>query len=138
MILYSIFLLMTICGGRNWQHFGISYDVVVSLVSLSLCVSGMQTNQGIIFAISAVAFIVFPFMVFLAYEHRVVRQVKMLISSAQKSNAIVDSLFPSDIRDKLFQQLVMHNNVDSKSGTQIAELHPDTTVVFAGRFQVNF
>jgi class 3 adenylate cyclase len=87
----------------------------------------MYTNQGIIFAVTAVAFIVFPFMVFLAYEHRVSRQQKRLLLSAERSNAIVDSLFPSGVRDKLYPQDVN----DKNCGTPIADLHPDTTVIFA-------
>jgi hypothetical protein len=95
----------------------------------------MQTNQGIIFAVSAVAFIVFPFVVFLAYEHRVSRQQKLLMSSAQRSNAIVESLFPSNVRDKLYPH---DENGITNSGTPIADLHPDTTVIFAGTFLVIF
>jgi hypothetical protein len=89
-----------------------------------------QTSQGIIFAVSAIAFIVFPFIVFMTYEHRVSRQQKLLMSSAQRSNAIVESLFPSNVRDKLYPQ----DTNDNDSGTPIADLHPDTTVLFAGMF----
>jgi class 3 adenylate cyclase len=66
--------------------------------------------------------------VFLAYEHRVSRQQKKLMSSAQRSNAIVESLFPSNVRDKLYPQDADDQN---DSGAPIADLHPDTTVVFA-------
>jgi hypothetical protein len=96
----------------------------------------MRTNQGIIFAVSAVAFIVVPFMVFLAYEHRVSRQQKRLMSSAQRLNAIVDSLFPPNVRDKLFPPIDTNNKyqeVENDSGAPIADLHPETTVIFAGK-----
>jgi hypothetical protein len=93
--------------------------------------SAFRTNQGIIFAVTAVAFIVVPFMVFLTYEHRVSRQQKLLMSSAQRSNAIVDSLFPSNVRDKLYPHET--NDPYIKSGAPIAELHPDTTIIFAGK-----
>jgi Adenylate and Guanylate cyclase catalytic domain len=91
----------------------------------------MQTNQGIIFAVSAVAFIVLPFMVFLAYEHRVSRQQKLLMSSAERSNAIVESLFPSNVRDKLYPLDTIDENEERNTGAPIAELPPDTTVLFA-------
>jgi hypothetical protein len=94
----------------------------------------MQTKQGIIFAVSAVAFIVFPFMVFLAYEHRVTRQQKLLMSSAQRSNAIVESLFPSSVREKLYPLHTIGEKGEVDSGAPIADLHPDTTVIFAGMF----
>jgi class 3 adenylate cyclase len=101
---------------------------VFQLTRFNYVYKAIQTNQGIIFAVSAVAFIVFPFMVFLAYEHRVSRQQKKLMSSAQRSNAIVESLFPSSVRDKLYLQ---DSDDRNDSGAPIADLHPDTTVVFA-------
>jgi hypothetical protein len=89
----------------------------------------MHTNQGIIFALSDVAFIVFPFVVFSVYEHSVSRQQKLLRSSAQRSNAIVDSLFLSNIHDKLM--MPTDQNGESNSYAPIADLHPETTVLFA-------
>lgn len=92
----------------------------------------MQTNQGVIFAVSAVAFIVLPFMVFLAYERRVSQQQKLLMSSAQRSNAIVDSLFPSNVRDKLYATGNNDKNIEGQNSAPIADLYPETTVLFAG------
>jgi hypothetical protein len=73
-------------------------------------------------------------MVFMTYEHRVSRQQKLLMSSAQRSNAIVESLFPSNIRDKLYPQDTNDPKGDNNnnSGAPIADLHPDTTILFAG------
>jgi hypothetical protein len=102
-----------------------------------LQISAMKTNQSIIFAGTAVALIVVPFMVFLSYEQSVSRQQKLLVSSAQRSNAIVDSLFPSNIRDMLYpQEMEDPNGTNKSSGAPIAELHPDTTVIFAGMYAV--
>jgi hypothetical protein len=72
-------------------------------------------------------------MVFMIYEHRVSRQQKLLMSSAQRSNAIVASLFPSNVRDKLYPQDSNDPKGDNNnSGAPIADLHPDTTILFAG------
>lgn len=94
--------------------------------------SANQTNQGIIFACSAVAFIVFPFMIFIIYERRVSQQQKILMSSAERSNAIVASLFPSNVRDKLYPTTDTKDKNNLDSGAPIAELYAETTAIFAG------
>ena len=99
-----------------------------------------------IFAVSAIAFIVIPFLVFILYDQKLARQQNEIISSAKRSNAIVSSLFPSHIRDQVINATTAttQNTMGRKSFKQsesallfssappIAELYPEATVLFAG------
>ena len=79
-----------------------------------------------------------PFIVFIIYEKRVSRQQKKIITSANQSHAIVSSLFPTSVRDKLYPTDGEVKQQDSdqekaKVYQPIAELYPDATVLFAGK-----
>ena len=73
------------------------------------------------------------------------RQHADIVNTANRSQAIVSSLFPSNVRDQLLHQDGPNtNNISTKglsattnksflpklSGPPIAELYPDTTVLF--------
>jgi Adenylate and Guanylate cyclase catalytic domain len=103
---------------------------------------GFTTSKPIIFALSAAAFILFPFAAFLAYDRKVTRQQEEILSTANRSHAIVSSLFPSNVRDKLYSNqdpnsnasnslATTNNNLTALMGPPIAELYPETTVLFA-------
>ena len=79
------------------------------------------------------------------YDRTVTRQQKEILSTANKSHAIVASLFPSNVRDKLLNQDMSQvvgadPNMIGKNGTTsnyskimgppIADLYPNTTVLF--------
>jgi hypothetical protein len=49
------------------------------------------------------AHLVFTSLVFLLYDRLVERRQKKVMSTAVQSSAIVSSLFPSQVRDRLFQ-----------------------------------
>jgi Adenylate and Guanylate cyclase catalytic domain len=117
------------------------------------------TSNPIVF--SMVAFLIFLFtsMVFFLYDRGVERRQRMVVTSAERSSAIVSSLFPSAVRDRLYaipenamaQNLVpesakgkLHRflredtvnsttfgTAGTPAETPIAELYPDTTVLFA-------
>lgn len=100
-----------------------------------------NTNNDIILAISSVVFIIFPCLVFLAYNRKVERQRKDIMDTAKRSDAIISSLFPSNVRDKLYpiDNIVGNNKSDLNDGPSknlssppIAQLYPETTVLFAG------
>jgi hypothetical protein len=87
---------------------------------------------------STAAFILFPFVAFLIYERKVSRQQEEILSTANRSHAIVSSLFPSNVRDQLYLNEEINKNKNTNSSTPsalmgppIAELHPETTVMFA-------
>ena len=74
------------------------------------------------------------------YDRTVKKQQNEILTTANRSHAIVSSLFPSNVRDQL--QLNGTNiilsgdktkaiyNLTQILGPPIAELYPDTTVVF--------
>jgi hypothetical protein len=111
-----------------------------------LCL-GFVTSNPIIFALSAAAFILFPFAAFLIYDRKVTRQQEEILSTANRSHAIVSSLFPSSVRDQLYSNQDIDKKANTNLTTQqspsaalmgppIAELYPETTVLFAD--MVNF
>lgn len=71
-------------------------------------------------------------------------QQRVILSTAKRSNAIISSLFPSNVRDKIYRTEIDdigQKKRNSQSGASpsvssapIAELYPDTTVLFAGKF----
>jgi hypothetical protein len=96
-----------------------------------------DTNQGIIFAISAAAFIIIPFLVFLVYDQKSLHRQEVILTSANQNNAIVSALFPKNVREKIM-------SVDANGNTMlhllssntimdtppIADLFPETSVLF--------
>lgn len=61
-----------------------------------------QTSNPIIFTAAAVLIFVFTSAVFLLYDYMVERRQKKVLSTAVRSTAIVSSLFPAVVRDRLF------------------------------------
>jgi hypothetical protein len=100
-----------------------------------------MTYRGIIFACSAVLFIFLPFLAFVAYDRKMSHQQSKIISDSKRKNAIVSSLFPAAVRDKLMPLDMAERNEspDSKHkgsnqlNRPIADLYTDTTVLFAGK-----
>jgi hypothetical protein len=109
-----------------------------------------MTNNPIIFTVLAVMLFVFTSIVFLLYDFMVERRQKLVMTSAVRTNAIVSSLFPEAVRDRLYPAQMdeiqrngfrssMKGNAFRKSGDDtsaslcdrpIAELYPETTVLF--------
>jgi hypothetical protein len=61
------------------------------------------TNKPVLLTVSVVAVFLFTSIVFLLYDAMVKRRQALVLKSAERSNAIVSSLFPADIRDRLFK-----------------------------------
>lgn len=62
------------------------------------------TDEPIIFAIVTSSVVVFTSLVFLLYDMMVTRRQRKVMESANRTNAIVSSLFPKNVRDRLLQQ----------------------------------
>jgi Adenylate and Guanylate cyclase catalytic domain len=124
------------------------------------------TSNRIIFPILTVLIFAFTSLVFVLYDRTVERRQRTVLSAAVQSSNIVSSLFPSEVRERLYNQ---HNQVGdgtasldattakgrltnflrethdpvaraeteslistgSFAGPPIAELYPETTVLFA-------
>jgi len=62
------------------------------------------TKDAILFTFIAVIIFAFTSFVFLVYDYLNEKRQQKIMSAAQQSNAIVSSLFPSVVRDRLFPQ----------------------------------
>eukprot|EP00934_Nitzschia_sp_Nitz4_P005986 Nitzschia sp. Nitz4//scaffold53_size117307//369//2626//NITZ4_003750-RA/size117307-augustus-gene-0.89-mRNA-1//1//CDS//3329554145//5976//frame0 len=116
------------------------------------------THQPLIFALVTVAIFLFTSAVFAAYDIIVEKRQDKVLSTAVKSSAIVSSLFPSNVRGRLYetdlttsenerppqyfghlsnflrnQKLKQKEGDDSMASASapIADLFPHTTVLFA-------
>jgi hypothetical protein len=100
---------------------------------------GFTTSKPIIFAVSAAFFIILPFLAFLLYDRKITRQQEEILTTANRSHAIVSQLYPSSFRDQLYSTQVDRNKTISSipvqtsdlMGPALAELYPETTVLFA-------
>jgi Adenylate and Guanylate cyclase catalytic domain len=111
------------------------------------------TNNPLIFSLITFFIFLFTSMVFILYDRGVERRQRKVLTSAERSSAIVSSLFPSSVRDRLYeksttlpesakgklQRFLREDTASSKpssgatalTSSPIAELYPDTTVLFA-------
>jgi hypothetical protein len=76
---------------------------------------------------------------FLVYDWKVTRQKALLLDTAERSDAIISSLFPSHVHDQLLLMEKSHGGLNENAGGgPIADLYPDTTVLFAGTMSSYF
>ena len=115
------------------------------------------SNMPIVYTCGAVLIFVFTSLVFILYDRLVEHRQRIVEREAQKSGAIVSSLFPAAYKEKLLEEQEMQ--LEKKTGSkmhlseakikklsnmmagkdsdlmliedQIADLHPDCTVLFA-------
>jgi hypothetical protein len=107
-----------------------------------------KTNDPILFTICAVLIFAFTSAVFLMYDRLVEKRQKTVMTTAVHSSAIVSSLFPSTVRDRLFEP--MPDQIGNKHMFRraeelisfgdkvvtrpIADLYPSATVMFADMY----
>ncbi|CAB9497506.1 Receptor-type guanylate cyclase gcy [Seminavis robusta] len=65
--------------------------------------SAYRTDRAWLFALSLAMVFVFTSSVFIMYDYCVERRQKIVAQSAEKSGAIVHSLFPEQVRDRLYE-----------------------------------
>ena len=110
----------------------------------------------LIFALVITGIFLVVVLIFAIYDHLIRRRNKIVVTAAVRSTAIVDSLFPSNVRDRLYadnnedmprtttarlkrfvdkeDQVTTHNESVEDSvlnSRPIADLFPETTVMFA-------
>ncbi|KAG7363180.1 family 3 adenylate cyclase [Nitzschia inconspicua] len=113
-----------------------------------------HTTQPIWFTTMIASIFLCTAMVFLVYDILVQKRQKKLMSSAKRSNAIVSSLFPKEVQEKLMNQVDRENAGNMRhgsrgamvdfldeanpkdtdvvpSGSPIADIFTDATVMFA-------
>lgn len=103
----------------------------------------ITSNNPAIFTVTAVLIFVFTSAIFVAYDCLVERRQRTVLRSAAQSSAIVSSLFPSTVQDRLMARSVSIATMREDESTPasnyqgegdsdpIADLFPDTTVMFA-------
>lgn len=116
--------------------------------------SAYSTSNPIVFTVAAVLIFAFTSLVFCFYDYKVEQRQQTVMQTAVRSTAIVSSLFPSAVRDRLYpaekkfgkklsqrnlrigkmtssQSAATAEGYTSLSTSPIAELYPETTVLFA-------
>lgn len=109
------------------------------------------THNAVVFAVAIIIVFAFVLMVFVLYDINVEKRQKLVLNTAQKTNDIVSSLFPSIIRnqmltnndqskanenqrktsDFLSKRYVDGDTQPGDSSAALANLYPETTVFFA-------
>jgi Adenylate and Guanylate cyclase catalytic domain len=112
--------------------------------------SDFETSNGAIFMVSTICIFGFTSLVFFVYDWKVERRQYRVASSARQSSAIVSSLFPSTVRDQLYETQAGDDKVPKRPwglpidafstaaatanewdvNSAIAQLYADTTVIF--------
>ena len=126
-------------------------------------------NKNPVYNTLLVCFVfIFTSLIFVVYDRLVERRQRMVMESAQTSDAIVSSLFPSKVKEKLYHKkdevrsmdeikfssrtvlngdprmsisaLPNHygDDMNHAIGPPIAELYPETTILFAGSLFFRF
>jgi class 3 adenylate cyclase len=78
------------------------------------------TNQPIVFLVGIIVIFILAAIVFLVYDYAVEVRQKQVMQKVAKSNAIVNSLFPSHVRDRLMAGKSTEKDTDLFSGTSLA------------------
>jgi len=91
--------------------------------------------QPIIYACAILFVFVFTTAIFVLYDRYVARRQRIVSSAAEKSNAVVSSMFPKAVRDRLMnekeQRLASNSATEEMSKTYIADFFPEATIMFA-------
>jgi hypothetical protein len=103
-----------------------------------------KTNDPILFTICAVLIFAFTSAVFLVYDRLVEKRQRTVMTTAVHTSAIVSSLFPSTVRERLFEAKADRLSDEHMIGDEkfislgdktvsrpIADLYPSATVMFA-------
>lgn len=75
------------------------------------------TGKPVAFAVIAVLFFVFTAGIFLMYDYLVTRRQRKVMESARRSNAIVSSLFPKSIRNRLYDEATDAGSIGTGGGS---------------------
>jgi class 3 adenylate cyclase len=78
-------------------------------------VEGYRTNQPTIFATAIAVTFFLMAMTFLIYDRFVNRRNAKVVNAAARSNAIVSSLFPSNVRDRIYEEAEEKNKAAKNS-----------------------
>jgi class 3 adenylate cyclase len=132
---------------------------VVKMYPSTVMLNRFVTSNPFIYSICTCFIFIFTSAVFLIYDSKVERRQKVVLTSAERTNAVVTSLFPSQVRDQILndtnkqyddirddvnkdffgiKDVWNRRNASSDDmgsnetlSRPIADLYPETTVLFA-------
>lgn len=145
-------LLKTADSSLTSGYTGVPFDDEFCPKTLSVYASQeyedqFHTNQPALFTVVTASIFLFTSLVFILYDIVVARRQRRIMTQAKVSGAIVSSLFPQVVRDKLYAEqrgrksriedmstalmLPLDDSKEAKKKTRpIADLYHGTTVVF--------
>lgn len=99
--------------------------------------SDFTSNEPVVFPIAAAAIFVFTSLVFVFYDRMVEMRQRRVLASAATSSAIVSSLFPKSIRERLYQEAKEKEEEKKKSREKhgipvLGKLGADSNALLAG------
>jgi hypothetical protein len=107
-IKYSLKELSSANSGKKGSYSGLKINgfcpYTITTYASEEMESSYKNNDPIYFTIAVVLVFVFTAFVFFSYDKLVETRQRKVLKTAQKSDAIVSSLFPSHIRDKLMEE----------------------------------
>ena len=102
--------------------------------------SSYVTSQPAVYASLMLLIFVLTTLVFLLYDRIVERRQHIVLSTAVKSNAVISSLFPENVRERLMNEAQKQQegtltknigkNAESVSDKPIADFFPEVTIMF--------
>jgi class 3 adenylate cyclase len=105
----------------RYVFFGLLVLIAILVVVMIATTTSTRTNNGrtgIIIVAAAATMILILIgcigIVFIIYENLLKNREKMLVKSNRRSEAIVDSLFPSIVRDRILEEGGLVNNTNNK------------------------
>lgn len=143
-------LLQNLAEQRGADYSGVPFDDEFCPKTLNIYASQdyedvFHDDKPLLFTIFAVCIFIFTTMVFFAYDVMVARRQRLVMAQAKVSGAIVSSLFPEVVREKLYAEqrgrkskiddlnlttTPLADGLDSHKNRPIAELYHNTTVSF--------
>lgn len=81
-----------------------------------------RTRTPMIFAVSLAFVFVFTSLVFLTYDRCVERRQKVVLDTAEKTSAVVASLFPEQVQERLFQQQTKSNEFGGDGSMDVSSV----------------
>jgi class 3 adenylate cyclase len=79
------------------------------------------THYPLMFSIACVLIFMFTSLVFIMYDFKVERRQRIVLKSAERSNAVVSKLFPSQVRDQILLDANNNTNSHQQSSSDVDE-----------------
>lgn len=124
------------------DHDGIECGFYVSTHATGGFVDNWERNTTVLYTIVVVSIFLFTGMIFLIYDWLVQRRQEKVMDTAEKTTAIVSSLFPKEVRDRMMAEQAAaskrirnfafreESNKESTDSAPIADFFEETTIMW--------